>query len=158
MKLLFLLLMAYPVMAQEIIMASLVRPASLGALQAEPLKFQAKPWFTFQPEPQTHDGRAIYRWSLVTLLAANGADAVTSWQRPEVNPILGSSGRFDGTSVAIKAGMVGATLLVQHVILRHRPDLQRKMAWFNFTASGVLGAAAFYNSALVSSPIVSNQR
>ena len=52
---------------------------------------------------------------------------------------------FGATSVAIKSGLVATSLLIQHVALRHRPDLYKKLAWMNFATSGVLVGVAKYN-------------
>jgi len=85
----------------------------------------------------------------VSVLAANAVDVHSSWQMQEANPLVaGGSSHFNGTSVAIKAGLVGTSLLMQHVILRHRPDMYRKLTWLNFVSAGALGGVAAYNSRL----------
>ncbi len=73
-------------------------------------------------------------------------DTVSSWKGIEANPVVGGSGsQFGYTSMAIKSGLVATSLVIQHVALRHRPDLYKKMAWLNFATSGVLGAVAVHN-------------
>jgi hypothetical protein len=91
-------------------------------------------------------GRALYRWSIATVVAANAADAASSWRRQESNPFVAGGGtQFGSTSIAIKSGFVATSLLIQHVTLRHRPDLYKKMAWMNFITSGILGGVAQSN-------------
>jgi hypothetical protein len=91
-------------------------------------------------------GRTAYRWSIAAVLAANAADAATSWRTQEANPVVaGTGGQFGIMSVAIKSGLVGTSLLIQHIALHHRPDLYKRMAWMNLITSGVLGAVANHN-------------
>ena len=91
-------------------------------------------------------GRTLYRWSIATVLAANVADVASSWSQLEANPVVSGGGaQFGATSVAIKTGFVATSLLVQHIALRHRPDLYKKLAWMNFGTAGVLGGVAKYN-------------
>ena len=99
-----------------------------------------------RPELTAMPGRSLYRWSGTTVLAANAADLVSSWGNLESNPVVGAQGpEFGVTAMAIKSGFVAASLVIQHVVLRHRPDLYKKLAWLNFATSGVLGAAATHN-------------
>ncbi len=98
---------------------------------------------------QSPSGMALYHWSAAALIAANGADAFSSWRQIEANPVIGAQGaRFGYSSLVIKSGFAGGSLLIEHVVLRHRPDLYRKMAWLNFASAGGLGAVAFYNTGL----------
>ena len=97
----------------------------------------------------TPAGRDLYRWSIAAAIGANIADVASSWHQTEANPVLGGkSSQFGVTSVAIKSGFVGTSLLIQHVALRHRPDLYKKMAWLNFATSGALGAVAAHNMSM----------
>lgn len=97
-------------------------------------------------EQKSPAGRELYRWSIAAAIGANVADVASSWRQPEANSVLaGRSGQFGATSVALKSGFVGTSLLLQHVILRHRPDLYKRMAWMNFATTGVLGATAAHN-------------
>jgi len=85
----------------------------------------------------------------VTVLAANGADVATSWRNREANPfVAGPTTQFGMTSVAIKSGLVGASLLMQHFALRHRPELAKRLAWMNFVSAGALGGVAAHNESL----------
>ena len=91
-------------------------------------------------------GRTLYRWSVAAILAANAADAATSWKTQEANPVIAGPGnQFGVTSVAIKSGFVVTSLLIEHIVLRHRPDLYKRLAWMNLITSGAFGAVATYN-------------
>ncbi len=59
--------------------------------------------------------------------------------------VAGPGTQFGFASVAIKSGVVATSLLIQHVALRHRPDLYKKLAWMNFVTAGVLGGVASRN-------------
>lgn len=85
----------------------------------------------------------LLKWSFTALLAANGADAVTSWQRPELNPLLGP--QFGVHSAAIKFGAIGGIIAAESLLLRRRPELQRTLAVGNFALAGALGSAAIHN-------------
>jgi hypothetical protein len=94
-------------------------------------------------------GHAMYRWSIVSLVAANALDVVSSWHGREVNPVVGgSAGQFGIASVAIKSGLVTTALVIQHISLGHRPERYKQMAWTNFVVSGFLGAVAIHNEAV----------
>lgn len=91
-------------------------------------------------------GRTLYRWSIAAAIAANAADAASSWSQQEANPVVAGGGaQFGATSIAIKSGFVATSLVIQHIALRHRPDLYKKLAWLNFGTAGVLGGVAHYN-------------
>ena len=99
-----------------------------------------------QEKPRTPS--KLYRWSVVALLAANAADAGTSWGRQELNPMLArSGGTFGWQSAAIKSGLTGGLLLFQHVARRRHPELDRSMAYTNFAAAGALAGVAARNQA-----------
>jgi hypothetical protein len=104
---------------------------------------------TMSVEKAGPPGRTLYRWSIAAALAANVADVASSWSQQEANPVVAGGGsQFGVTSVAIKSGFVATSLVIQHIALRHRPDLYKKLAWLNFGTAGVLGGVAKYNSGL----------
>lgn len=41
-----------------------------------------------QSQEVLNAGRTIYRWSIAAVLAANVADAATSWRSQEANPVV----------------------------------------------------------------------
>jgi hypothetical protein len=131
-----------PVLGQNSLLSS--KPINIGEMTAPPVstRFEA----TRDVNRTVSPGRTLYRWSLATVLAANVADAASSWSQLEANPVVSGGGaQFGATSVAIKTGFVATSLLVQHIALRHRPDLYKKLAWMNFGTAGVLGGVAKYN-------------
>jgi hypothetical protein len=93
--------------------------------------------------PAKPEGRTFYRWSVAALAAGNAADTFSSWKQPESNPVLG--GTFDGRSMAIKAGLIGTTLALEKLALRHNPGLYKRVAWFNMAIGGGFGAIAARN-------------
>ena len=140
------LFLGFPLLAQSgrepFEMASLVRPAlSTGNLQYQPLPFRATPRIDlsdFEPEGQSH-----YRWSAVSLVAVGGMSAAGEGV----------------TSVAIRSGVVGATLLIERALLKHHPQRNSRMAWLNVAVAGGLAASRFSTSSrVVSSPLTSSQR
>src|ERR1700680_570445 len=146
MKLLSLMLIAFPVMAQE----NLPIPSALQlASIAAPVPDSAsKPWMRDLDQPSSSN-RTLYRWSVATVWAANAADVASSWKNREANPfVAGPTAQFGVTSFAIKSGFVGASLVMQHFVLRHRPDLQKRLAWMNFVTAGALGGVAAHNLSL----------
>jgi hypothetical protein len=97
--------------------------------------------------------RNLWKASVAALAAATIADAHSSWNRPEANPLLkAGDGRFGGRSIAIKGAIIGSTLLVQHFVLKKNPQAERMTAFTNFTVAGVLGGVAVYNHRLKSEP------
>ena len=101
------------------------------------------------PEPSPNRDRILYRWSVVAITAGNAADTVTSWNHLEGNPLLtGPGAQFGAGSMAIKSGLLGATLLMEHWTLRHNSRLYHALAWTNFAISGGLAGAAVHNSRL----------
>jgi len=97
-------------------------------------------------EGTKHDGRKLYRWSVATVVAANAVDVASSWRHPEANPFLAQPGsRFGLSSVALKAGFAGASLVIERFALRSNPKLYKKLAWLNFAIAGGLGFTARHN-------------
>jgi hypothetical protein len=126
-----------PALGQNSLLSS--KPVNIGEMTG----FEARTRDLNRTAPP---GRTLYRWSLATVLAANVADAASSWSQQEANPLVSGGGtQFGTTSMAIKTGFVATSLLIQHIALRHRPDLYKKLAWMNFGTAGVLGGAAKYN-------------
>jgi hypothetical protein len=88
-----------------------------------------------------------WKISLLALAAAHSADAATSWNKRELNPLLSpSSGAFGGQTLAIKCAMTAASVGLQAIVLRRHPELAKMFARVNFMESGVIGATAIHNS------------
>jgi len=142
-KLLSMTLIVVPVMAQEnpivpsgLELASTTIPAPDAASKASLRGLDQAPV----------PNHTLYRWSVAAALAANGADVASSWKNREANPfVAGPTTQFGVTSVAIKSGFVGASLLIQYFTLRHHPEKAKGLAWMNFVTAGALGGVAAHN-------------
>jgi hypothetical protein len=55
---------------------------------------------------------------------------------------------FGGGSVTIKLGLVGSSILLERLVLRHRSDLYRQVAWMNFGIAGAQAAVVRHNLSL----------
>jgi hypothetical protein len=88
--------------------------------------------------PQKKWKRVLFRVSQIALAAGNGADAFSSWGRPEINPILGR-GRFGGQQIALKTALVGGSMLAQELIARKAPSVKPALSIVNFGMAGYLG-------------------
>jgi hypothetical protein len=149
MRLLTILLIGLPLAAQTnpTVSASLL-PAD-ASLPTASNSLVARPLQTVEPPLTAPRGRTFYRWSLAILAASSVADVASSWRRPEANPVVAGSGsNFGGESIAIKLGLVGSSFLLEHLVLRHRPDLYRRVAWLNFGIAGAQGAVVQHNLSL----------
>jgi hypothetical protein len=94
-------------------------------------------------------GRAVYRWSVALLAASGAADVASSWRRPQANPVVAGPGStFGAGSVAIKLGLMGSSFLLERLVLQHRPDLYRRIAWLNFGIAGAQAAVVRHNISL----------
>jgi hypothetical protein len=142
-RLLSLISIVVPMTAQE---SYLITPSHDSPIAPAPFVNKAN-LVTGDRNPAS--GVALYRWSVATVLAANTLDVASSWRNREANPfVAGPTTQFGVTSMAIKSGFVGASLLMQHFVLRHHPEAAKRMAWMNFVTSGVLGGVAAHNMSL----------
>ena len=145
MKLMLIVLVALPLAAQ-VNQAIPVPSNKIVDLETTPRLPQSNAWRRDLQGGET-PGRALYHWSVATVVAGSAADALSSWSGREANPVLAGPGaQFGVGSVALKSGLVGASLLLQHVALHHRPGLYKRLAWMNFATSGVLGGVAAHNA------------
>ena len=84
-----------------------------------------------------------YQWSVAVVGAGTVADMASSFQfsrdgQREANSLLRSgNGGYGSKGAAIECGMVGASLLVQHFLVKRHPGLRAPLAISNF------GFAAF---------------
>ena len=149
MRLLTILLFAIPLAAQVNSTASASFFAAGAPIPAAPNATIEPSLRTVAPDRTVPSSRAFYRWSVAILAASSAADVASSWRRPEANPMLATPGStFGAGSVAIKLGLVGTSYLLERVVLRHRPDLSRRVAWLNFGIAGVQGAVVRHNISL----------
>ena len=95
---------------------------------------------------QAQDRRPLARYwklSVATLGAAQTADAATSWQRWELNPILADSHQCFGLrSSVIKSSLFASAVFTQHSLPRHR----KVATIMNFAASAAYGYISWRNS------------
>jgi hypothetical protein len=90
----------------------------------------------------------LWKASAATLLAGNAMDAASSWGKGEMNPVLsGGQGTFGKGGVLLKLGVAGGVVVVEYLVLRHRPSrsLAGALAWINFGDAAVTGAVAGRN-------------
>ena len=98
-----------------------------------------------RPAVEKKQRQTFYRWSVAALISANAADAASSWKRQEVNPLLGGNSTFGPRALAYKAGFTGASLLIEHLALKHRPEMRRKFAWLNLGVAVALTFVSIQN-------------
>ncbi len=95
---------------------------------------------------QPHD--RLYRPSVAVAIGAQGADIASSWGGIEANPMLGRGQRFGWRMATVKAGVVGAGLLVQWIAVRRYPRHKRVAAIVNFGFAGATTVVATRNWSL----------
>jgi hypothetical protein len=93
-----------------------------------------------------HDRSAtVWKVSIAAMLAASAFDAASSMGKSEQNPLLrGSDGTFGARGVAIKFGLVGASLAPQ-IIFRNRKDLRRLFTIINFGDTAMFTTIGVHN-------------
>jgi hypothetical protein len=62
--------------------------------------------------------------------------------------VAGPGSALGAGSVAIKLALVGSSFLLQRLVLRHRPDLYRRVAWLNLAIGGAQGSVVQHNISL----------
>ena len=149
MRLLTILLFGFSLAAQVNSTASASLLTAGGPLAVAPNPAMELSLRTIEPHHAVPRGRTFYRWSVAILAASGAADIASSWGRPEANPVLASPGStFGAGSAALKVGLVGSSFLLERVVLRHRPDLYRHVAWLNIGIAGAQGAVVRHNISL----------
>ena len=146
MRLLTILLFGFSLAAQVNSTASASFFTADGPLPVAPNPAIELSLRTVEPHRTVPPGRTFYRWSVAILAASGAADVASSWRRPEANPVVAGPGStFGAGSAAIKLGLVGSSFLLERLVLRHRPDLYRHVAWLNLGTAGVQGAVVRHN-------------
>ena len=113
------------------------------------------------PDLHVRHKRLLWLVSIPVFIAANVLDASSSWGKPESNRVLqGSTGRFDGRSVALKFGIAGGMIAGEYSLIRllkrnpaSRDAALSASAWSNFVGAGVLSGAAIHNYRLSSNTV-----
>lgn len=97
------------------------------------------------PRNPADDGKLLWRWSAVALVASSGFDAASSYGKWEGNSVLQSAnGSFGMRGAVIKSGIALSTLAVEYM-LRRRYGHSRVFAIANFVQAGVTSAVAARN-------------
>lgn len=98
--------------------------------------------------PERPIGRPGTMWkvSLAALAISAAADALSSYGKRELNPVLSSrDGRFGGRGIAIKSLVTGSAIAGQWFLVRRAPETRRLAAIANFGMAGVFTAASVHN-------------
>ena len=109
---------------------------------ANPETVAAAPAAAIRPEATPVKLSKTYHWSVVALSAATAADMASSFKfshdgQREANSFLASgNGGYGAKGAAIEAGVVGASLLVQHYLVKRHPGLQLPLAIANYAFAG----------------------
>jgi hypothetical protein len=90
---------------------------------------------------ETRDGR-LWRWSVRALVAANVADAASSFGQTERNMILGP--RFV-RSAGIKFGVVAVAVAGELALRRRHPEVTRPVAIANLVGAAALVGVTGHN-------------
>lgn len=85
-----------------------------------------------------------YEWSVATVLGTNAIDGHSSWNRYELNPVLGR-GQFGPRQAGIKAAIVGGWQVAQWLVVRRWPETQRAATFVNYGASAGTSVVAIRN-------------
>ena len=90
--------------------------------------------------------KKLWKASLAVLASASIADASTSWNQREANPLLRSgNGTFGGKAIAIKGLLAGGTVFYQYYIVRKKPEMERTATYVNFGAAAMFAGIAAHN-------------
>jgi len=104
-------------------------PAAGQATQAR------RPWY-----------QSCLLWSSLSFAGAHAADAWSSWQLPESNPVLRSAGgRFGARGMTLKFSFAGSYLLLQNLVVRKHPESRRAWCGTSFAGTAVVGGTALRN-------------
>lgn len=102
-----------------------------------------------EPAQDPASSRTLDRWLLASKIAygaSMAADAASSWQREELNPILQSTDkRFNGKGLAIKSAITGGVLTGEWAVLKKWPSLKKPVTVGNFCLSGIMIGVAIRN-------------
>ena len=85
-----------------------------------------------------------YELSVGAVVGANIIDGHSSWNRYELNPVLGR-GQFGARQIGIKLAIVGGWQVAQWLIVRRWPETRRAATIVNYGAAVGTGAVAWRN-------------
>lgn len=88
----------------------------------------------------------LWKASIAVLVASAVADAASSWNKRELNPMLaGRDRRFGARGLAIKSLITGSAIGGQWLLVRGNRSAAKPAAIANFGMSGIFAAAAVHN-------------
>ena len=130
--------------------AAVVLPVCGQELQSQPQ--QPGTQWSYLPRTETTASdkaqRRLWKWSVVALIAGTSLDAVSSMNRPELNPFLRSSnGQFGYRALLLKAALASGTIAFEIHFTRGAHGYKR-FAILNFIQAGAFGGIALRNSQL----------
>ena len=99
------------------------------------------------PKSATSHARKVLIASLAVVTSAAVADTATSWNRNELNPLLGRS-RFGAGQASIKFSMLSAAAVFELFWARRHGRSAALFTGINFASAGVIGATAYRNSTI----------
>jgi hypothetical protein len=136
--------------------ADLTAPGTPGT---ETLALQSSA--SLQASPKSDDGdyirqaarqaQSVTAWklSLAPLLASQALDAYSSRGLHELNPVLaGSGGEFGEKAMLLKAGIAGALIGVEYLVVRKHPGAAKLLWKINVASAAVTGGVAAHNLSL----------
>lgn len=90
--------------------------------------------------------RRLWKWSVAALVAATAADAATSMNNSEANPLLRSSNRrFGARGLLLKSGLAAGTVTFEFHFAK-RTNGYKRFAILNFIQAGAFSAIAAHNA------------
>lgn len=100
---------------------------------------------TMEPENDRAE-RRLFAVSLSAALAGHALDVFSSYNKPELNPVLQSGkGRFEVQSTLTKSAVVGGLEILQLWEIHRNPRLRKVAIWTNFIVAGVMSGVAAHN-------------
>ena len=118
----------------------LILPANAQTAQATTLE-----------EKERSAWKTLHVWSVTTLSLATAADIASSFKfssdgQKEANPLLRSATRAYGKrGVAIEAGLLGGSLILQHYLVRKHPRLRVPFTIGNYALTGFQAFSVAHN-------------
>lgn len=126
---------------------------SPGTISAETASLQAAPHSDEADylKEAARQARSVTAWkiSLAPLLASQALDAYSSRGLHELNPVLaGSGGEFGAKAMLLKAGIAGALVAAEYLVVRKHPAAAKLLWKINVASAAVTGGVAAHNLSL----------
>ena len=139
-----------PASAADITIPGTLSP---GTISAETASLQAAPHSDEADylKEAARQARSVAAWkiSLAPLLASQALDAYSSRGLHELNPVLaGSGGEFGAKAMLLKAGIAGALVAAEYLVVRKHPAAAKLLWKINVASAAVTGGVAAHNLSL----------